>query len=103
MPGEPQDVRVNAVNSTTLNVAWKPPMEKQRNGIIMGYHIHLQETKEEVRKCRRRQRTFRQATRPTTTTICVDERPFDQINRTHFFIFSFSAFVIIFLGSKFFE
>lgn len=48
MPGEPQDVRVNAVNSTTIHVAWKPPQEKDRNGIIMGYHIHVQETKEEV-------------------------------------------------------
>lgn len=48
MPGEPQDVRVNAINSTTLHVIWKPPQEKDRNGIIMGYHIHVQETKEEV-------------------------------------------------------
>lgn len=48
VPGEPQDVRVNAVNSTTIHVAWKPPLEKDRNGIIMGYHIHVQETKEEV-------------------------------------------------------
>lgn len=48
MPGEPQDVRVNAVNSTTIHVAWKAPLEKDRNGIIMGYHIHVQETKEEV-------------------------------------------------------
>lgn len=48
MPGEPQDVRVNAINSTTIHVAWKPPLEKDRNGIIMGYHIHVQETKEEV-------------------------------------------------------
>lgn len=48
MPGEPTDVRVNAINSTTLHVAWKPPQEKDRNGIIMGYHIHVQETKEEV-------------------------------------------------------
>lgn len=49
MPGEPQDVRVNAINSTTLHVIWKPPQEKDRNGIIMGYHIHVQETKEEVK------------------------------------------------------
>lgn len=49
MPGEPQDVRVNAINSTALHVAWKDPLEKDRNGIIMGYHIHVQETKEEVR------------------------------------------------------
>lgn len=48
VPGEPQDVRVNAINSTTLHVIWKPPQEKDRNGIIMGYHIHVQETKEEV-------------------------------------------------------
>lgn len=48
MPGEPQDVRVNAINSTALHVAWKPPQDKDRNGIIMGYHIHVQETKEEV-------------------------------------------------------
>ncbi|XP_055295997.1 tyrosine-protein phosphatase Lar isoform X4 [Sitodiplosis mosellana] len=49
VPGEPQDVRVNAINSTTLHVIWKPPQEKDRNGIIMGYHIHVQETKEEGR------------------------------------------------------
>lgn len=48
VPGEPQDVRVNAINSTALHVAWKPPQDKDRNGIIMGYHIHVQETKEEV-------------------------------------------------------
>lgn len=48
VPGEPQDVRVNAINSTALHVIWKEPQEKDRNGIIMGYHIHVQETKEEV-------------------------------------------------------
>lgn len=48
VPGEPQDVRVNAANSTTIHVAWKPPLDKDKNGIIMGYHIHVQETKEEV-------------------------------------------------------
>lgn len=48
VPGEPQDVRVNAINSTALHVQWKDPLEKDRNGIIMGYHIHVQETKEEV-------------------------------------------------------
>lgn len=41
-------MRVNAINSTALHVAWKPPQDKDRNGIIMGYHIHVQETKEEV-------------------------------------------------------
>lgn len=48
MPGDPQDVKAGPVNSTTINVVWKPPQEKDRNGIIRGYHIHVQETREEV-------------------------------------------------------
>lgn len=48
VPGEPKDVRANPINSTTINVQWKPPLEKDRNGIIRGYHIHIQETREEV-------------------------------------------------------
>ncbi|KAF6202866.1 hypothetical protein GE061_003271 [Apolygus lucorum] len=47
VPGHPQDVKVKTVNSTAIHVAWKPPAEKNRNGIIRGYHIHVQETKEE--------------------------------------------------------
>lgn len=48
VPGEPQNVRVNVLNSTALGVQWKPPQEKDRNGIIRGYHIHVQETRDEV-------------------------------------------------------
>lgn len=48
MPGDPQDVKVAPINSTTIKVTWKPPLAKDRNGIIRGYHIHVQETKEEV-------------------------------------------------------
>lgn len=48
VPGDPQDVKVNPINSTSINVVWKPPQEKDRNGIIRGYHIHVQETKEVV-------------------------------------------------------
>lgn len=48
VPGDPQDVKTSPVNSTTINVVWKPPQEKDRNGIIRGYHIHVQETREEV-------------------------------------------------------
>lgn len=48
MPGDPQDVKVTPINSTTIKVNWKPPLAKDRNGIIRGYHIHVQETKEEV-------------------------------------------------------
>ncbi|XP_037047701.1 tyrosine-protein phosphatase Lar isoform X5 [Bradysia coprophila] len=49
VPGDPQDVKASPVNSTTINVVWKPPQEKDRNGIIRGYHIHVQETREEGR------------------------------------------------------
>lgn len=48
VPGEPTNVRVSAVNSTTIHVSWKPPSEKDRNGIIRGYHIHIHEVKDEV-------------------------------------------------------
>lgn len=48
MPGDPQDVKVTPINSTTIKVNWKPPLAKDRNGIIRGYHIHVQEIKEEV-------------------------------------------------------
>lgn len=49
VPGDPQDVKATPINSTTIKVNWKPPLAKDRNGIIRGYHIHVQETKEEVR------------------------------------------------------
>lgn len=48
VPGDPQDVKAVPINSTTIKVTWKPPLAKDRNGIIRGYHIHVQETKEEV-------------------------------------------------------
>ncbi|XP_017782566.1 PREDICTED: tyrosine-protein phosphatase Lar isoform X5 [Nicrophorus vespilloides] len=47
MPGDPQDVKVTPINSTTIKVNWMPPLAKDRNGIIRGYHIHVQETKDE--------------------------------------------------------
>lgn len=48
VPGEPADVKVTPVNSTTIHVSWKPPAEKNKNGIIRGYHIHLHEMRDEV-------------------------------------------------------
>lgn len=48
MPGDPQNVQVTVVNSTSIHVSWEPPLEKDRNGIIRGYHIHVQETRDEV-------------------------------------------------------
>ncbi|XP_063892853.1 tyrosine-protein phosphatase Lar isoform X5 [Helicoverpa armigera] len=47
VPGEPQDVKVIAINSTSIHVTWKPPQEKEKNGIIRGYHVHVQEVREE--------------------------------------------------------
>lgn len=49
VPGDPQEVKAAPINSTTIKVTWKPPLAKDRNGIIRGYHIHVQETKEEVK------------------------------------------------------
>ncbi|XP_061378119.1 tyrosine-protein phosphatase Lar isoform X4 [Danaus plexippus] len=47
VPGEPQEVKVTAINSTSIHVTWKPPQEKEKNGIIRGYHVHVQELREE--------------------------------------------------------
>ncbi|XP_050319811.1 tyrosine-protein phosphatase Lar isoform X3 [Bactrocera neohumeralis] len=47
MPGDPQDVKATPLNSTSIHVTWKPPLEKDRNGIIRGYHIHVQEMRDE--------------------------------------------------------
>lgn len=48
VPGEPLDVQATPLNSTSIYVSWKPPQEKDQHGIIRGYHIHLQELKDEV-------------------------------------------------------
>ncbi|KAK6630707.1 hypothetical protein RUM44_002876 [Polyplax serrata] len=47
VPGEPRDVKAIPINSTTIQVNWKPPADRERNGIIRGYHVHVQETREE--------------------------------------------------------
>lgn len=48
VPGAPKDIIATPINSTTINVRWSPPDEKERNGIIRGYHIHVQEASLEV-------------------------------------------------------
>ncbi|XP_025161581.1 tyrosine-protein phosphatase Lar isoform X9 [Harpegnathos saltator] len=47
VPGDPQDVTAVAINSTAIQVKWKPPKAKDQNGVIRGYHIHVQEVREE--------------------------------------------------------
>lgn len=49
MPGNPQNVNVTAINSTTIHVEWEPPGANEQNGVIRGYHVHVQEVREEVR------------------------------------------------------
>lgn len=48
VPGAPKDIVATPINSTTINVRWNPPDDKERNGIIRGYHIHVQEANLEV-------------------------------------------------------
>lgn len=36
-------MKVAALNSTALTVSWKPPSNRDRNGLIRGYQIHVQE------------------------------------------------------------
>lgn len=50
MPGDPQDVRATPINSSSIHVVWKPPKSKDQNGVIRGYHIHIQEVSEKVGK-----------------------------------------------------
>ncbi len=50
MPGEPQNVRASAVNSSSVRVDWDPPAEDDRNGVIRGYQIFV-EPKNTVSVC----------------------------------------------------
>ncbi|KAF8786934.1 Receptor-type tyrosine-protein phosphatase like protein [Argiope bruennichi] len=47
VPGEPRQVKVAPINSTAITVRWKPPANKDRNGLIRGYQIHVQEVTNE--------------------------------------------------------
>ncbi|CAG0885410.1 unnamed protein product [Darwinula stevensoni] len=41
VPSEPRDMNVLAMNSTTLFVEWKPPIEVQHHRFIDGYQIYV--------------------------------------------------------------
>ncbi|XP_076353516.1 tyrosine-protein phosphatase Lar-like isoform X3 [Tachypleus tridentatus] len=43
VPGEPRQVQVKEINSTSLNVKWRLPSIHERNGLIRGFQIHVQE------------------------------------------------------------
>ena len=39
VPGEPRRLRLEAINSTSVLVEWRPPSEAKRRGIIRGYQV----------------------------------------------------------------
>jgi hypothetical protein len=45
VPGEPRDVVARPVNSSTILVQWKPPLDTQHNGIIRAFQIYVQPKK----------------------------------------------------------
>ncbi|KAF4525355.1 hypothetical protein B566_EDAN007837 [Ephemera danica] len=47
VPGDPQNVSAEPINSTSVMVRWKPPLDKDRHGVIRGYHVHVQEARED--------------------------------------------------------
>ena len=47
VPGEPRKMRVKALNSTAVKIEWRPPANKERNGIIRGYLIHYVKVNED--------------------------------------------------------
>lgn len=40
VPGEPKKVKVEAINSTSIFVEWRPPEARKQNGIIRGYFVY---------------------------------------------------------------
>ena len=42
VPGEPRNVDVRKINSSTLEVSWDPPADDNKNGVIRGYQIYVQ-------------------------------------------------------------
>jgi len=40
VPGEPRKVRVEVLNSTAVRLEWRPPSDRELNGIVRGYRVH---------------------------------------------------------------
>jgi receptor-type tyrosine-protein phosphatase F len=47
VPGEPQKIQVEALNSTTISTRWETPNQNEKHGVIRGYQIHVQEIGED--------------------------------------------------------
>ena len=39
VPGEPRKVKLEAINSTAVVVQWRPPADRELNGVIRGYQV----------------------------------------------------------------
>ena len=39
VPGEPRRLKLEAINSTSVLVEWRPPAEARRRGVIRGYQV----------------------------------------------------------------
>ena len=39
VPGEPRRLRLEAINSTSVLVEWRPPAEAKKRGVIRGYRV----------------------------------------------------------------
>ncbi len=48
--GEPQNVMVTLLSSTSFNLEWGPPLEEDRNGVITKYQIKVEWNKNQVHK-----------------------------------------------------
>ncbi|XP_037094696.1 tyrosine-protein phosphatase Lar-like [Pollicipes pollicipes] len=43
MPGKPRNLTARVLNSTAVRLTWSPPRDHERNGLILGYQVHVQE------------------------------------------------------------
>ncbi|XP_043196400.1 tyrosine-protein phosphatase Lar-like isoform X3 [Amphibalanus amphitrite] len=43
VPGKPRNLTAVVLNSTAVQLSWAPPSDNERNGIIRGYQVHVQE------------------------------------------------------------
>ncbi|CAG0898985.1 unnamed protein product [Darwinula stevensoni] len=41
VPSEPLEIKTKVINSTSLFVEWKPPMQDENHGFIIGYQIYI--------------------------------------------------------------
>jgi Fibronectin type III domain len=55
VPGEPRKMKVEALNSTAINVQWRPPADREHNGVIRGYlvtYVRMNDREESIGEAR---------------------------------------------------